>query len=91
MLSAEHKNLVTRELALTLVLLLIGLVLVPLAIYLVGQVVFGDYGESGFSRFFRTISQKIRSGDLVTWFLVLSPYLGWQCLRLMRYAWRWSR
>lgn len=84
--SLKKKSL--RELALFLGLLFFGLVLLPIAIYLVGGKVFGDYGGDGFGGFFGALSGRIRNGEAVTWFLVLSPYLGWQFLRLMMLAWR---
>jgi len=59
----------------------------PIAIYLVGQQFFGDYGGNGFGEFFGTLSGKVRSGDSVAWFLVLSPYLTWQILRLAVRGW----
>lgn len=78
----------TKEVALFAGLLFIGLVVVPIIIYKVGQTVFGTYGGVGFADFFGTLNAKIRGGDTVAWFLVLSPYLGWQCLRLMAFFWR---
>jgi hypothetical protein len=79
---------VTVEIALLAGLLFLGIVLVPIVIYQVGQTVFGSYAGVGFSDFFATLSSKIRNGDSVAWFLILSPYLGWQCLRLMAFGWR---
>jgi len=70
------------------ILLFVGIVLLPLAIWFVGKAVFGAYGGAGYADFFGTLSGKIRSGDLVAWFLVLSPYIVWQCLRLMVFGWR---
>lgn len=69
-------------------LLFFGLVLLPIAIWFVGKTVFGTYGGAGYADFFGTLSGKIRNGDLVAWFLVLSPYLVWQCVRLMVFGWR---
>lgn len=76
------KQLALREIALFLGLLFFGLVLLPIGIYVVGNEVFGDYGGNGFSGFFGAISSKIRNGEPVAWFLVLSPYLAWQIVRL---------
>lgn len=76
------KQKILNELALALTLFLAGLVLLPLAIYLTGQSVFGEYGGAGFSDFFRRLSGEIREGSLVVWFLVLSPYLIIMLLRL---------
>lgn len=60
----------------------------PIAIYWVGQIVLGEYGGQGYSDFFGTLSAKIRGGDLISWFFVLSPYLAWQLLRLTFFAWQ---
>ena len=82
------RDRLTKELALFFGLLFVGLVLLPIGIYQVGQSVFGDYGGSGYADFFGTLSRKVRSGDIVACFLVLSPYLGWQTLRLLHFGWR---
>jgi hypothetical protein len=80
----------TKEVALFVGLLFLGLVVMPLVIYSVGQSVFGNYGGVGYNDFYGTLSGKVRNGDLVAWFLILSPYLGWQIIRLMTLAWRFS-
>ena len=49
------KKTATRESALILCLLFFGLLILPLAIYVVGKSVFGDYGGSGFSAFYGTL------------------------------------
>lgn len=82
------RDRLTKELALFFGLLFVGLVIMPIAIYQVGQSVFGDYGGNGYADFFGTLARKIRGGDAVAWFLVLSPYLGWQMLRLLHFGWR---
>ncbi len=82
------KQIARREAAVLLGLLFVGLVLMPFGIYLVGQEVFGEYGGHGYGDFFGTLSGKIRNRDAVAWFLVLSPYLAWQFVRLVLLAWR---
>ncbi len=82
------KMTLKRESALFIALFFLGFVLMPIAIYVVGRDLFGEYGGAGYSEFFNMLSGKIRSGDRVAWFLVLSPYLAWQTLRLTRFAWR---
>ena len=77
-----------KEGALFAILLFAGFVLLPIAVWFVGKSVFGAYGGSGYMEFFGVLSGKIRSGDFVAWFLILSPYLVWQCLRLTVLAWR---
>lgn len=84
----SFKQFVFREFALFVGLLFFGLVILPIGIYLVGGEVFGDYGGFGFGGFFGEISGKIRAGETVAWFLVLSPYFVWQLLRLTALAWR---
>jgi hypothetical protein len=85
---SELKQIARKELALFLVLLFVGFVLAPIAIYLIGQDILGDFGGHGYGDFFGTLSTKIRSGDTTAWFFVLSPYLVWQTLRLTVFAWR---
>ena len=82
------RRIFTKELALFAILLFFGLVVLPIAIWFVGKAVFGAYGGAGYMDFFGTLSAKIRSGDLVAWFLVLSPYLVWQIARLTALGWR---
>ncbi len=83
-MSVENKTIKKRalnELALALTLMFAGLVLLPLAVYLTGQSVFGEYGGAGFSDFYRRLSGEVREGRPVVWFLVLSPYLIFMLLR----------
>lgn len=82
------RRILTKELALFTALLFFGLVVLPIAIWFVGKAVFGAYGGAGYMDFFGTLSAKIRAGDVVGWFLVLSPYLVWQTVRLMAFGWR---
>lgn len=84
------KKAARKESLLLLWLVFFGLVLMPIAIFWIGQSLFGAYGGQGYGDFFGTLSLKIRTGDRVAWFLVLSPYLVWQCLRLTAFAWRLS-
>lgn len=87
---ATLRQSMTREVALFVILLFVGFVLMPIAIWFVGQALFDEYGGSGFGDFFGTLSAKIRGGDRVAWFLVLSPYLAILSLRLMIWGWRKS-
>ena len=84
----DRRQIATKELALFVGFLFFGLVLLPPLIYYVGQLVFGAYNGVGYTDFFGTLSEKVRHTDPAAWFLVLSPYLGWQCLRLMVAAWK---
>ena len=82
------RKMVSKELALLLSLVLFGLVLLPICVFFVGKQVFGDYGPSGLSGFFNSLGSKIRDGNLAAWFLILSPYLVWQTIRVAAFAWR---
>ena len=86
------KSTAKKELALLVGLLFFGLLLLPVAIYIVGGFVFGEYGGAGFSEFYGRIHSALRGGDPVVLFLVFSPYLVWQLTRLVaslfRHSWR---
>ena len=77
-----------KEVALFVGFLFLGFVVMPIAIYFIGQAIFGNYGGQGYGEFFGDLSGRIRSGDGAAWFLVLSPYIGWQILRLIGLGWR---
>lgn len=72
-------------------LLLGGLLLLPVAIFLVGNSVFGDYGDGGIMDFYSALFARLASADLTAFFLVLSPYLVIQTLRLAVGALRWQK
>lgn len=83
---------VKRELAVFLGFLLFGLLVLPVLIYIVGRLVFGDFGGAGFMDFYGRLHSDLRAVDGVAWFLVLSPYLVVQALRLtIRYFRRLGR
>jgi hypothetical protein len=77
-----------RELVTVALLGLIGVSLLPFAIYLVGAEIFGDYAGNGFGDFYRNIHSNLRQGQPVVIFLLISPYLVWQLLRLSFYTFR---
>ena len=77
-----------KEAAVLAGFLFCGLVLLPVVVWFVGKAVFGAYGGAGFADFYGTLSGKIRSGDPAAWFLVLSPWLAWQVVRLTVFGWR---
>lgn len=79
-----------REIALFTVLLFAGFVLLPIAVWLVGNEIFGEYGGAGYGDFFGTLSAKIRGGDPAAWFLILSPYLAVLGVRMGFWGWRKS-
>ena len=81
---------VKLELVQLLWFLLIGLVLLPLAIYLVGDAVFGTYAGSGFGGFYANLHSELRAGQPVVVFLLLSPYLVWMLLRATIWGFRRS-
>jgi len=88
-MNAEHlKTTLAREAAWFAGLLFTGLVLLPLAIYLVGNAVFGEYGAGTLGDFYADLLGKFLGGEPAVWFLLLSPYLLWQLCRLTILAFR---
>jgi hypothetical protein len=74
---------VKKELTLAAALLGFGVLLLPYAIYLVGQQVVGEYeGDGGPVGLGVAIWTALVQGQWAAWLLVLSPYLVIQLLRL---------
>lgn len=86
----ELKAKFLKELATVAILFLVGLVVLPIAIYLVGNALFGGYDDGGFATFYGALHADLRDGAFPVWFLVLSPYLVWQLLRLTVWGYRQS-
>lgn len=64
-----------------LYLFLAGIVGLPIVVYAIGSLLFGEYGGTGFSAFYGSLHRGLRSGEMAGWFLVLSPYIVWQLIR----------
>lgn len=82
------KKVALKETALFLGLWFVGIAVLPVIIYVVGQSIFGEYGETGFSNFYGMLHSEFRAGKPVVWFLMLSPYIAWQLLRLTAFGFR---
>lgn len=82
--SSRTGRRIRRELILAGVLLPIGFLLLPVAIFLTGQSLLGDYSQdgAGIGRLYGDIFGDLAAGFLPAWILVLSPWLGVQLLRL---------
>lgn len=84
----DIRNTMRRESVLFLWLILGGLFVLPALIYVIGKALFGEYGGSGFTAFYANFHSGLRDGETAVWFLVLSPYLVMQLLRLTFRAFR---
>jgi hypothetical protein len=71
-----------RESIILLFFVFFGVAILPLAVYVVGDQVFGEYAGTGLGGFFRDIHAALRAGQPAAYFLVLSPYLALQLFRL---------
>lgn len=92
-MAVEHSPMqrkLIREAVIFLSLLLFGVLLLPVAVYVVGQSVFGAYAGDGYGEFFAALAGKLVAFEWVAWFLILSPYLAIQTLRITAFGWRAS-
>lgn len=72
-----------KELTIAAALVAFGALLLPYAIYFVGQPIFGEYeGEGGPVGLEVEIWMALVRGEWAAWLLVFSPYLVIQLLRL---------
>ncbi len=80
-----------KELVLALGLIGAGLLLLPFAVYWVGQQIIGEYeSETGLWGLLTSIWSDFFALQLGAWLLVLSPYLTIQLVRLALMARRLS-
>ena len=84
----KPRNAISREAIIGAGLLLFGVLLLPLAVFLVGKTVFGVYAGDGYMDFFSQLFAKLVDLDKAAWVLVLSPYLALQIARLAILGWR---
>ena len=82
------KKTARKEFGIFVILFLVGLLFLPVLIYFIGKAIFGAYDGSGFATFYGNLQSEFRAGQPVVWFLMLSPYLAWQLLRVTRWAFR---
>lgn len=86
--TSETRSLLRRELILFVVLLAVGCLVLPVAIYAVGNAIFGGYADGDYFDFAAAQWSRLAGGDPASWFLVFSPYLVWQVLRFSIRAFR---
>lgn len=85
-------NSMKKELTIAAALIGAGLLLLPLAVYWVGQRIVGDYeSDAGLWGLLTDIWLDFFSLELGAWLLVLSPYATIQLVRLALKAWRRGR
>ena len=80
-------KILVNELLLFAGLLFFGFIIMPFLIYLIGGQVFGDF-DGGYGQFFGQLARRLVNGNLVAWFLVLSPWLGILSIRITWFALR---
>lgn len=82
------RDRIVREAAWFAGLLFVGLVILPISIFVVGRLIFGEYGGGGLGDFYAGLLGDFLRGELAVWFLLLSPYLLWQLGRLTFHSFR---
>lgn len=77
-----------RELIIALAALLTGLLLMPVLVWIAGQLTLGDYAHGGLVALWADYFRGIARGDLAFWMMLLGPYgfllLGRLALRVAR-------
>lgn len=73
---------IVKEAVIALAALALGLIGLPAMVYLVGQLLVGEY-EAGLSGFYEAIGAALVEGRWYAWLLVLSPYIVIQLLRFV--------
>ena len=66
----------------------VGVLIMPLLLYLAGQPVLGPYANGGYLQLLADILKALATGSFAFWLFVLGPYLAVWVWRLWRLAWR---
>ena len=82
--------MIRRAAPLLLLALLVGLIVLPIAVYYTGHEVLGPYADGGLLRFWGDFFVGLGHGGLPWWFLALGPYVLVMFCRVARFAWRRS-
>ncbi len=77
-----------RELALALLGLLLGVLLMPLLVWVAGMVALGPYANGGFGALLGDYLRGLAEGSLACWLVLAGPYLVMSLVRLLRLALR---
>jgi len=81
--TGSARKLPKRELIYGAIGLILGFVVLPLLIFMVGTVILGPYaGGQSIGAFFAGFYINLGHGALRTWFIALSPYLAIWLVRL---------
>jgi hypothetical protein len=75
-----------RELALMLLGLLLGVLLMPLLVWVAGTVALGPYANGGFGALLGDFLRGLAEGSLACWLVLAGPYLLLSLVRLLRLA-----
>lgn len=73
-----------RELIVLGICLLIGMLLLPVAIWLVGDRLLGDYAHGGVGSLLADYYRGLAGGSLAFWIVAAGPYAAVWCVRLLR-------
>jgi hypothetical protein len=82
------KKTALTELTTLAVSLIIGMLVMPCLIFLVGQLTLGDYARGGLFAFWRDFLAGLVHGSQAFWFVALAPYLLVWLVRATRRVWR---
>jgi len=75
---------INKELKKLILFTFISLLLLPIPIFIIGNIIFGEYGGNSYFEFFMSLITALLKGSFGGWFLILAPYLAWQLINFLR-------
>jgi hypothetical protein len=78
----------SRELAIALVALVIGIALMPALIFLAGSSALGRYEGASAGRLYQSILGGLEQGSPSAWIVILGPYGLYVLFRILEAWWR---
>jgi len=71
-----------KKIIIFILFFLIGLLLLPLLLFAINDFIFGKYTGNGFVGFYNDYFHLMQKGNLAAWFISLSPYLVYLCVKI---------
>ncbi len=72
----------SKKITIFFLFFLLGLFILPLLLFAINDFIFGKYTGDGFVDFYNDYFNLMQEGNFAAWFISLSPYLLYLCIKM---------